>query len=198
MSNLCCTTYYFEGDKKCLQDLYNKMTRIANNDEIKDYQKRQKMSELAKAFCLNPTDYNCRGYFDWLHIVGNNIVFEVESANVPCQDIINAIIRHYGGKISVLWDVGCLDEGFFFTNDHEKRVFKHRYEVDLENIDSEWFETIPELVEWVKQKTNISIPKNITEDVDLLYNYITSDLEERLNTYCNFHVVEVVDDSYWD
>ena len=200
MPNLCCTTYYFEGDKKCLRDLYNRMIRIANNDNIKDYQKRQNIIELVKAFCLNPSDYNCRGYFDCLHIEDNNssLVFDVKSANIPCQDTINAIIKHYGGKISVLWNVGCLDEGDYFTNDREKRIFKYRYEVYLEDIDSEWFETIPQAVEWIKQKTGISIPESISKDTNLLYNYITSDLENILNMCCNFHQVALVTETYWD
>lgn len=90
----------------------------------------------------------------------------------------------------------CPDDGEYFTNDSEGKVFKSRYEIYLEDIDSEWFESIPEALEWIKEKTGVIIPRAISNDVDKLYNYIISDLEEELDMCCNFHCVQIVQSAW--
>ena len=95
MSNFCATSYYFEGDKQCLSDFYNKLKAIEDDATILDYRKKRWMTHLASVFGFEPSDFYCRGYFDNPLLDADNgyLTFDVESGNTPCEDLIDAILK---------------------------------------------------------------------------------------------------------
>lgn len=193
MSNYCGTDYHIYGDKAAVADLYKRMCTITTQKEKSSYWKGYWMGYLAEAFNLKTNEYYCRGCFDFLHLGDDSttLSFYVESANSPCTELMDHIISRYR-RLTMLWFISCDDDGEYFTNDREGRVFKDRYEVVLEDIDSRWFATIAEAVEWIKQQTGITIPPTIVNNEQLLYEYITNDQETTLSMYCNLHTVTIL------
>ena len=145
MSNPAFMTVCFEGDKRELRSLYNKMKRlemrktplVANGF----YDAKRWLGCLVTRLGGDWRDVYCRGTWSDLDLNYRRLAFFTETAWQPPLELLDFITQQYPSLKYYYTAEG--DEDFCITNDVEGRYFKARYILDMEP-DIEYFNTIEE------------------------------------------------------
>ena len=194
MSNYCGTTYVVEGDRHRLLSLHHLFEEALKEFSDESPLGGCAMYHIAEMIGLCPDDFYCRGRL--VSVTLNDtppcLSCYIESANRPCNELVDAIVKEQGDGISVLWFVECDDDGLFFTNAAEGRFFPERYHVLIEDVGDEWFNTLGDAVNWIESVTDVSVPSEARDCAEALNSFICNDMEEALSICCNFHIVEIV------
>ena len=150
MPNWCCTTYRVFGDKEQRDKLFN----ILN--ELKDLPEPRVKNGFGNLWLGCIVDYlggdwnkiYCRGDIVDYGKTEDYVQMEAETAWREMHEF-----RHYvekkmpGLKFIYISDEPGMCE--YYTNDKNYKVFHTRYGLDFGNCDSEWFENLEEMANWM-------------------------------------------------
>lgn len=195
MPNWCFTYYVAEGPKEQLQKLSDTMICLAampspglvENDFGSSW-----LGNLVAALGVDPLtqpNFRCRGqYFNVELDQDKRLTFDTSTAWCEADDVRHLIERKFPGVhlYFISEEFGC---GYWETNDVEGKYFSERYYFqadDYFNAEGNYYDTLPELIEAIKDATGLSGMQTFEDCDKALQNYRDGDY------YYSLYQVDVI------
>ena len=185
MADMCITDYVIEGSENELQDLYQKITDVANGNITKiDNTDNAWVGYLVQLLGEDPDSVYCRGWiYDHKYDETKGCIrLSVESAWEELNEVRDVICEHYP-SVSICMISEEPGNSVYETNDAEGKYFAERYVLTGE-YESNYFTTIDELKKAVSEITKTPIEK--LSDFDSImcecsyYNATRNDKDEHI------------------
>lgn len=196
MANTCFTTYKVTGKKKDVTKLFKTIKRLDSRKTplVKNgwYDPKLWLGCLVKALGGDPNKVYCRGTITFYQMEDDVLTLNTETAWAEMSETRHFIESCFPGmKIYYIEEEsGC---EIFNTNDSEGIYFKDRYYLDGFD-DSEYFETLEQAVEYVKEIVGHDIEATFTAIDNALSDYVEEHEEDDPDCYYSFHEFKVCDD----
>ena len=143
MPNWCFTTYKIEGDKKEIQDLYQKLNSLSERKEslIKNDFGKNWLGNVVHLFGGNWEDIYCRGTFESLEILADGILqFDTETAWVEINEVWEFVKKSYP-SIQYFWVAEECACEYYATNDTEGKYYPDRFIIEQGDSEREYYVT---------------------------------------------------------
>ena len=130
MANICTTKYVFEGEKKELDALYEKMKKLQDSGASVGY--ASGLGLLVETLGKDPNEVMCRG--GWTELVRDDDTLRMtfETAWTPCYEVTQLIKRIYP-SLHIYYKAEEPCTGIYLKNDAEDKYFPET-EVDGETF----------------------------------------------------------------
>ena len=147
MPNWCFTNYVFEGNKKEIKDLYNKLKSLEEMEKplVENGFGTKWLGCLVNLFGGNWEEINCRGDFMDLELLDDNTIqLHTETAWGDMPEVWDLVLKNYE---SITYYFYAEEPGvcYYATNDCEGKYFPERFIIDRFEEGSEYFENETDL-----------------------------------------------------
>lgn len=179
MPNWCFTYYAAEGPKEELQKLYDTMIRVAAMPHpglIKNGFGSSWLGNLVMALGIDPikqSHFRCRGEYSNVDLGDSCLTFDTMTAWCEADDTRHLIETRFPGVklYYISEEFGC---EYWITNDIQGKYFSERYYFssdDYTDEDGNYYDTLPELLDAVKEATGLTGMLTFAECDQALQNY---------------------------
>lgn len=183
MPNWCYTEYIFEGSKEEIADLYQKLQSL---EEAKEPLVKSDFgnSWLGCVVTLFGGDWNeiyCRGTFSDLQLNSETqLSFQTETAWSDMEEVWKFVTSKYSTirNYYSTEEPGC---GYYFTNDAEGKHFPARFQIESDDDETHYMNTLDETIQFVSNKLGKTLTTK--EEMDAAveeYNTLNEDTDDYL------------------
>lgn len=192
MPNWCCTTYRVFGDKEQRDKLFN----ILN--ELKDLPEPRVKNGFGHLWLGCVIDYlggdwndiYCRGDIVAYYDEGDYLQIETETAWREMHEFRHFLEKKLPGiRIYYIADEPGMAE--YYTNDKDYSIFHTRFYVDFEDYDSEYFDTIEEVADWMNRMEGFNF--HVEPTIESICEAFQKYEEEHEDHYAAIHEYEYYD-----
>ena len=159
MSNPAFMSVCFEGERRELKSLYEKMKRLQERKkpivENDFYHPTRWLGNLVTRLGANWQDVYCGGTWDCLRLSGKTLNFTTETASQPPFRLLKLIQSVYPST-SFYFEAEGDDWECFLTNDVEGKYYPYRYLVDSD-MGYEYFVELEEVCQYLSPRINIAV-----------------------------------------
>ena len=196
MSNTCFTTYKVTGNKKDVTKLYKTVKRLDGRKTplVKNgwYNPKLWLGCLVKALGGDAEKVYCRGTITFYEMEDDVLSIDTETAWSEMSETRQFIESCFPGmKIYYIEEESGCER--YYTNDSEGLFFNDRYYLDGFD-DSEYFETLEEAANYVKEIVGYEVEATFKAIGKALSDYVEEHEEDDPDCYYSFHEFQVVND----
>ncbi len=188
MPNWCSTSVKIVGEEESLDKILAVLDDMQNEKEsnASDFG-RMWLGELVKRLGGDVEKVYCRGWIDWYESNGEELSLTYESAWAPMFDVHN-LIRERFPDVAIYFQAEEPGMIIYQTNSYD--YFSDRYYLYVEDGDSEYFESLDDLISAIEDITGKKDLKTLADCKAAMETYA----EEHDNLGYSLHEFELVED----